>query len=265
MNKNDYKNSIEVRDFILWIEERLDRFSHSYILKSTKETWECNSIYHAYESFVWHKKNFEQTIDILSSFSERLRESIACEDSKLCSDVCIEIFGWGGVLHANRKKLQELGDFLCPYLHEVKVHLSQDLSLEDYFYNELYMSAGFTKIYSLLLDDFIIYDSRVGAALGLLVRKYCEEKELVSVPENLTFAWGNKRGDHLKTRNPSSIRYKFPTLSTPKRHLENNIRANWLLTEILQGTNSSFGTLEKTKQLRALECALFMVGYHVKR
>ena len=39
------------------------------------------------------------------------------------------------------------------------------------------MNSGFTKIYSLYIDDFIIYDSRVGAALGFLVRCYCEEKE----------------------------------------------------------------------------------------
>ena len=36
------------------------------------------------------------------------------------------------------------------------------------------MNAGFVKIYSLLCDDCVIYDGRVGAALGLLTRQFCE-------------------------------------------------------------------------------------------
>ena len=34
------------------------------------------------------------------------------------------------------------------------------------------MNAGFVKIYSVLLDSCVIYDGRVGAALGLLVRQF---------------------------------------------------------------------------------------------
>lgn len=29
------------------------------------------------------------------------------------------------------------------------------------------MNSGFAKLYSLIIDDFVIYDSMVGAALGL--------------------------------------------------------------------------------------------------
>ena len=40
------------------------------------------------------------------------------------------------------------------------------------------MNAGFEKIYSVLLDGCVIYDGRVGAALGLLARQFCEASEL---------------------------------------------------------------------------------------
>ena len=35
------------------------------------------------------------------------------------------------------------------------------------------MNSGWTKVYALMLDDFPIYDGRVGAAMGYLVRRYC--------------------------------------------------------------------------------------------
>lgn len=38
----------------------------------------------------------------------------------------------------------------------------------------LRFNAGMTKVYSLLADSLIIYDSRVAAALGWIVVKYCQ-------------------------------------------------------------------------------------------
>jgi len=55
------------------------------------------------------------------------------------------------------------------------------------------MNAGFTKIHALMLDDFVIYDSRVGAALGLLVRNFLTEKDIAYLPEVLHFAYGKAR------------------------------------------------------------------------
>lgn len=34
------------------------------------------------------------------------------------------------------------------------------------------MNSGFTKLYSLIFDKFIMYDSRVAAALAFLVMRY---------------------------------------------------------------------------------------------
>lgn len=134
------------------------------------------------------------------------------------------------------------------------------------------MNSGFTKIYSLIVHDFVIYDSRVGAALGLLVRNFCEETGRVKTPEELRFAWGAKRrGASVNTkitdnpRNPSYKGYKFPILTNnTKLHINNNIRANWLLKEVLQRTTSKFNMLDENLRLRALEAALFMIGYDVK-
>ena len=44
------------------------------------------------------------------------------------------------------------------------------------------MNAGFIKIYSLLCDYCLIYDGRVGAALGLLTRQFCETTGRTAIP-----------------------------------------------------------------------------------
>ncbi|HEY5561056.1 MAG TPA: hypothetical protein VIK72_04725 [Clostridiaceae bacterium] len=90
------------------------------------------------------------------------------------------------------------------------------------------------------------------------------------VPEELLFAWGRGRenkyiSSQLNKRNPSSGSLMFPELlNKPKRHTESNIRANWLINAILKTTDSKFNKLEKGMQMRALEGALFMIGYKVK-
>jgi hypothetical protein len=142
------------------------------------------------------------------------------------------------------------------------------VSSNEYYNDEMIMNSGFTKIYSLCIDDFIIY-GRVGAALGFLVRKFCEDCTLEKVPNELAFAWGKGKESTYKSssmnkRNPSKENYVFPELmNNPKRHTENNIRANWLLREIADITDSKFNKLEKALQMRAIEASLFMIGYEV--
>jgi len=48
------------------------------------------------------------------------------------------------------------------------------------FKRNLRVNAGMSKVYSLICESFIIYDSRVVAALGWLVMKYCSDRKLTS-------------------------------------------------------------------------------------
>lgn len=85
------------------------------------------------------------------------------------------------------------------------------------------MNAGFVKIYSVLLDSCVIYDGRVGAALGLLVGLYCREQALPQVPKALHFAYGAPKeavkAKNPKVRNPSAGPYTFPKLR-PDSHMQ---------------------------------------------
>ena len=160
---------------------------------------------------------------------------------------------------------------ICAYFRYVKkqldlstVHLKPDI--------RIHINSGFTKLYFLLIDDFIMYDGRVGAALGLLVRNYCEEKGLPHIPSLLKFAFGRGRGDSVtgSRRDPSSGHYRFPELSYdyPRQHLHDNIKASWLLKAVADNTRSRFRKLPQdpplNESLTALQSALFMIGYDVR-
>ena len=63
-------------------------------------------------------------------------------------------------------------------------------------------------IYTALLDYCVIYDSRVGAALGLLARQFCIETKRADLPPGLAFAYGSPKEAqnprNPKVRNPST-------------------------------------------------------------
>lgn len=80
------------------------------------------------------------------------------------------------------------------------------------------------------------------------------------VPSVLKFAYAKGRNLNVN-RNPSSGNYKFPLLRIDN-YIENNIKANWLLKKVLLYP-SEFKRLPLSKQLRALDAALFMIGYEI--
>lgn len=60
-------------------------------------------------------------------------------------------------------------------------------------------------------------------------------------------------------RNPNSDIYKFSKLDRGKIHIECNLKANWLLKEVLNFPECQF------KDMRSLEAALFMIGYAIPK
>lgn len=125
----------------------------------------------------------------------------------------------------------------------------------------------------MLVDNFIMYDGRVGAAPGLLGRLYAEEHNLATVPSPIEFLFGRGKtyGNNPDTpnrRNPSSERYQLPEFAgRPKRHLKDNNKASWLLKDLADNTKSRFALLPQSlllkERLIALQSALFMVVYDV--
>jgi len=286
MRRSEFVSDYHVNGFIQWIAQRMDApgvFHHSYYLKKIHRFWECNSIYAAFEKYAWDfsflslttnelatGNTFYETQAITKIISQHLKEGLKNDDSTTCRNCCLDILKWGGVKRHNDVKISDLGDSLSNYLTNVRTKLRSDRSSGEYYSTGIFINSGFTKIYSLFVEDFIMYDGRVGAALGLLVRMYCEENNLPCIPDSLKFAWGRGKESQFVSsdynrRNPSSDKFVFPELlNNPQSHLECNIRANWLLKEITLRTTTKFSNLRPDDQTTALQSALFMIGYCVK-
>jgi hypothetical protein len=126
---------------------------------------------------------------------------------------------------------------------------------------DLRFNSGMTKVYALLLSDFIIYDSRVAAALAWLALDWWTtrlKRSAGALPAELKFGCLAANGSMAPFRNPDPT--VFPTLwNSPHRHYTWNVRANWVLGDAhkLAGGSSRFASL------REVEAALFQMGDRV--
>ena len=256
MLKEQFLNDKCVSGFIRWFRDKLPDFPYSYYNYKKKKEWNCTSFYDARDKYEWNGHNWDDNKIELERLSKQLKESIENKDNKACQEACLAILKWGGGLRKNKEKIAAF-DNLPQYLEEAKQILTKD-SLGDIVPEKIIMNSGFSKIYSLYIDDFAIYDSRVGAALCYLVKRYCKEQGLNSVPAFLKFAYGNSM--NLKVnRNPNDDTYQFYLLGRDKIHIECNVKANWLFKEVLNFSTCRF------HDIRSLEASLFMIGYEIRR
>ena len=120
------------------------------------------------------------------------------------------------------------------------------------------LNAGFTKIYSMLVDGFIIFDSRVAAALAALIRIFADHADLVAIPLPLRIALPPGRAG---VRHVPGFPLAVAGSSGIPAFASSNIRASWLVGEMAQ--RGRFADVSSELRGRALEAALFMIGYTV--
>jgi hypothetical protein len=282
MTKEEFLMNKEVVDFIDFLKIRINNsevFTHTYLLNKPKNTrWHCHSIFNAFENYQWHfkcqfpnteisvkGKNYIESEKVLLELQRGLKHAMDTNNDIEFKNYCIAVLQWGGVLSHNKNRILSTPNIIRYFKLNVEKLINPSLDTTHDF-SSIHMNAGYTKIYSLLIDDFVIYDGRVGAAIGLLVRLFLYEEKKESIPETLDFAYGNPKLSYsnkteLKKRNPSDFKFKFKSLSNnSKRHINNNLRANWLLEKVAM--DSKFNLVEHP--LRSLESALFMIGYDVR-
>ncbi|QBL10435.1 hypothetical protein E0Z06_13300 [Rheinheimera sp. D18] len=297
MNREQYLAKPEVARFAMWLKHMIhdlspSGFHHEYLIepkgKSTiKKKWSCNSLFDAYRNYEWSfsyfdcftnstvkGKTYAESEASLKYLRDLLKVAADQGDNEKCFHVCCMILKWGGVLgsetHGNKQKLIAMKSYLAEYLSAVKRYFESTCKLEKNYtvelgnrVEEIRMNSGFTKIYSLLCDEFIIYDSRVGASLGLLVRHFIESENSSyhKVPEGLSFYYGKAKNTKVN-RDPSAGAYVFRALSNhAASHTSNNIKANWLIGSLDLKKSPDFS--KTSDPCRAFEAALFMVGYKI--
>jgi hypothetical protein len=281
MNRQNYLAKPEVQSFINWLQPRISgeaHFYHKYYNYRGKQHWDCHSIFNAYEKYNWSFKctlpelgacrgqSFEDSKRVMTNISKGLKDSMESKNNKGVLQYGMSVLEWGGVKRNNDKRLLSFGDNLVVYFEIANAKLNPSTTHLGLDFRGIEMNAGFTKIYSLLLDDFVIYDSRVGAALGWLVRLFLTENGIPDIPEALNFAYGKARptvqeGKGPNRRDPSNANYHFKALTNnAPKHIKYNTMANWLLKEVAD--NSIFSQTDQP--IRSLEAALFMIGYAVR-
>ena len=274
MKIKEYLNNRDVKDFMQWLKPRLDGdvpFIHQYLDRRSGQSWECVSIYDAFRKYHWpfscrfsdhhfSGSSFSENNQALSFLREQLRASFYHGDTDALLTVSCAILEWGRVTTYNVGWVQKNSRNLRS-IYRKGATLLDLKTADDSIGFPFRFNSGFSKIYSLLLNDFVIYDSRVGAALGYLVVQYCQEHCLGSIPKLLQFPWRSAKEVKTarpKNRNPSIGPLIFQQISNHGEYALWNLRASWLLKEVVSDSKHFSG---EDDPLRALEAALFMIGY----
>ncbi|HDS1683129.1 TPA: hypothetical protein QEM39_004741 [Pseudomonas putida] len=274
-----YKDRAEVNAFIEWLAELLGSnkdVKHEYTNRQTAKHWQFCNLHDAYEQYEWHHSGVPHLnisagscADSNAAALEALAADLgaaACDDTMLRGTQAT--MSWGGVSARNNQWLEENRVGLAVMIEQVAQVLRQGNLDSPKFCSDLRFNAGMTKVYSLICENFIIYDSRVAAALGWLVMRYCSERKLTALPEGLRFPWAPAKeaqnATAPKNRDPGNEHeFKFPRLRRGHHHALWNMRASWVLSEALahplaQGSRFHEGA---GKPVRKLEMGLFMMGY----
>ncbi len=283
MKKNTYLKNMDVVQFIEWLSANLDNgtLAHSYVNRRSG-SWRCASLYDAYLQYHWPHAalprlslsggvSFTHNAHTLGVLQRQLQHALTPQlnDPAACV-AAIDVMTWGGVRAGNVRWLHSNQAELANLLSKTRDALNaNDTDHSDLNDSGLRFNAGMTKVYSLLSDSLIIYDSRVAAALGWTVTKYCQDKGMSQVPAELSFAWAPAKTapghPDPKRRNPSVGTLKFPSLAAGARHAGWNLKASWLLSAVLASPAAKDSKFTQNnlpqKQLRAIEAALFMIGY----
>ncbi|MEE1924738.1 hypothetical protein V0R50_23225 [Pseudomonas sp. 148P] len=272
-----------VRDFVDWLARNLGNttlFTHQYTDRRSGIHWKFQGLQDACARYQWRHKgapgvapgaDLGSNGQALDALARRLRSSLDPVNDQAAFSAAADVMTWGGVQAGNIRWLSINTKDLAQTLTTTAAALARgDLAGQILTSNALRFNAGMTKVYSLLVDDFIIYDSRVAAALGWIVVKYCKEKQLSSVPAELAFPWApSKEGPRAKSpknRNPGQKGLSFPRLSAGAVHAEWNLKASWILAAALaRAPAGGFAASSGVSALRQLEAALFMIGYDLPR
>ena len=265
MNRSTYLADPYVRSFIEWATHFVTGewgLVHSWE-SGKSEHFCCETLFDAYSDYNWKDRNFENTAILLAGFRLKLRkattlDSPTYEDKIMFLKVAKDVMQWGGI--NNNQSLCDLGENSLEQLKSNAKLLRPDTADTDKLSGFKYMNAGYSKIYSLIVDDLPIYDSRVACTLASLILLFCNEKSLSVVPPNLYLGVPQGKGEkvnrfpslgHLTLRKIQGAQYTL--------HAKSNVMAAWILGELAQ--KGKFAALPRERRVDALQSALFMIGY----
>lgn len=256
LSKKDFQNSEITKAFAEWLIPFID--GRKNLLEFKYEYNNYSSLNEAILGYRWGKENDEENFELTYKRFEKYRNIFKTANDEELRNTCIEILKWGGVLPRNKEKINQRKN-LRTFLTQINSLVQSDeLIIDDL--NPNHINSGYTKIYTALNSNFIMYDGRVGASLGFIVRRYLEEKGKTQIPSELNFGWGAGRGT--SNRDPGNTIFKFTNITQNRTlHFISNIKVNWLLEMIAKDDSVKIvQTNNHAERVFALQTALFELG-----
>ncbi len=284
MRKEEYLEHPLVNGFIDYlIEISNNNFEYPHQYKERKKPYrkfEFKSLESALKQYSWANKDYFDTAEILAGLSLSSIESKQSEDEFSLLYNSLKILEWGEVYRGGVGWLAdsaESGNLLLNINMAVNALESEDDSGLKFFKSQspLRMDSGTTKIFSLMSNRSIIYDDRVAAALGLFIVRYLKRECVNEIPDVLDLMQGCSKGDKRARNGARNTDYIFTTKTKNNvdkgfHHAKSNLYANWIIEEVVNDNRFSWEIIEDeegesstTSRMRAMEAALFMIGYEV--
>ena len=267
MKRDEYLQDKQVAGFTEWAGQLVTgdlKLTHRW--KSRGTDFECNTLYDALEQYRWpdnsNRLDWRATARRLQEFRSNFGDIGVIDDRVKQSrfvDNAEAIVEWGGI--RNLGKLNEWRSLpperLQDLIENIRSKLNPETADTDSLADLSYVGSGFSKIYSLLIDGFPIYDSRVACALNCLVGIYCGREQVEQRPNLLKLRMPPRK-------EPKHFRYHRCARPRMSYHgpayAQDNLKAAWLLQEMVREPGK-FGQVEGFEPVDALQHALFMVGY----
>jgi predicted Rdx family selenoprotein len=287
MKREQFLAQPEVESFVAWLAANLPTLTFKLRFKSSKFVpgglqADVRGFEQVLKHYRWKaswqdtnqssvdSQTWAETQRSLGQLREWLTSAVNLGDEQQALQACLQILRWGGVrgaipfLHRLAAK-GELSSYLQKMAGLMSLDGDNDLNDLDAISVERF-DAGLTKIHALLdASGSPIYDSRVGAAIGMLYSLFRQQWTGIGKPL-LAFPSGGARGSQI--RNPGAFLNglaapQFSSISYEK-WARWQVRLGWIIQALLERTGwfAEHGALPA--RCHAFEASLFMLGYDLR-
>lgn len=275
MQREAFLAQQDIGAFVDWLVKTLPGLQVQLIFKPSKFVpGGLRARIEGFEQVLEHYRwgvDWQETREVLRQLRNRLRDAVERDDNAQAFQACCDVLRWGGVRSARPflKDLHDRGELtahlrrmvslLSPGAHASLSALNADSVIR--------FDSGLTKIYALLdRSGSPIYDSRVGAAIGMLHGLFRKQQELAGTA--LSFPSGPARGQQI--RDPGAFAGLRAAPQFYSRHVPHHewarsqLRLGWIIRAVLERTDWFAREGELADRCHAFEACLFMLGYDLR-
>ena len=266
MRRDEYLADEHVRGFTRWAGQLVTgELGLTHRWKSRGTDFVCTSLYDALRQYRWpddaNGLDYRLTERRLREFRLKFLDMGAIDSRakqvKFVNDAeaIVRLGGIPRCKQMNDWRSMSL-DRLQAIVADARARLNPRTADTDDLGGFRYMGPGFSKVYSVLIDGFPMYDGRVACALSGLVGIYCRREKVGRKPDLLRLRIPPRR----EPKGARYIRCDGPKMSNDSAEYAcDNLKAAWLLGEMVREP----GEFEQAgfEPVDALQHALFMVGY----